>query len=148
MTEQRVILLIEDDRDIASAMKMTLEAQNLQVILVYNPEDGFQEAKNRKPNLIILDVMFGKKEETQGFDYALKMKQDKTLAAIPILMVTAVNTRYPRFNFSPMTDGEYLPVDEFINKPAQPDELIQKVEKLLKQKVSKWSDWPKPASSL
>jgi len=148
MTEKRVILLIEDDRDIASAMKMTLEAQNLQVILVYNPEDGFQEAKNRKPNLIILDVMFGKKEETQGFDYALKMKQDKTLAPIPILMVTAVNTRYPRFNFSPMTDGEYLPVDEFINKPAQPDELIQKVEKLLKQKVSKWSDWPKPASSL
>ena len=148
MTEQRVILLIEDDRDIASAMKMTLEAQNLQVILVYNPEDGLQEAKKNIPDLIILDVMFGEKEETQGFDYALKMKQDKTLAPIPILMVTAVNTRYPRFNFSPMTDGEYLPVDEFINKPAQPDELIQKVEKLLKQKVSKWSDWPKPASSL
>lgn len=146
MTEQRVILLIEDDRDIASAMKMTLEAQNLQVILTDNPEDGFQEAKKKKPGLIILDVMFGKKEETKGFDYALLMKQDKTLAPIPILMVTAVNTRYPRFNFSPMTDGEYLPVDDFIDKPAQPDELIQKVERLLKQKVSKWADWPKPAS--
>ncbi len=147
MTEQRVILLIEDDRDIASAMKMTLEAQNLQVILVYNPEDGLQEAKKNIPDLIILDVMFGEKEETQGFDYALKMKQDKTLAPIPILMVTAVNTRYPRFNFSPMTDGEYLPVDEFIDKPAQPDELVQKVERLLKQKVSKWADWPNPESS-
>ena len=146
MTEQRVILLIEDDRDIASAMKMTLEAQNFQVISVENPEDGFQEAKKKSPNLIILDVMFGEKEETQGFDYALKMKQDKTLAPIPILMVTAVNARYPRFNFSPITDGEYLPVDDFIDKPAQPDELIRKVERLLKQKVSKWADWPSPAS--
>lgn len=147
MTEQRVILLIEDDRDIASAMKMTLEAQNLQVIHTDNPEDGLQEAKKNIPDVIILDVMFGEKEETQGFDYALKMKQDKTLAAIPILMVTAVNTRYPRFNFSPMTDGEYLPVDDFIDKPAQPDELVQKVERLLQQKVSKWADWPNPESS-
>ncbi len=69
---------------------------------------------------------------------------DKKLAPIPILMVTAINVRYPEFQFSPESDGEYLPVDDFIDKPAQPKELIQKVQKLLETKVSKWVNWPNP----
>jgi len=42
-----------------------------------------KKAKKMKPNLIILDVMFGKQEKTKGFDCAVKMKQDKDLAPVP-----------------------------------------------------------------
>jgi CheY-like chemotaxis protein len=72
------------------------------------------------------------------------MRQDKALAHIPILMVTAVNVKYKQFQFSPDKDGKYLPVDDFIDKPAQPDELLEKVEKLVDQKTSKWANWPNP----
>jgi len=142
MSEKGKIFIIEDDPDAAEVMKITLQAKNYQVITAQDPEKGFLKAKQAKPNLIILDVMFGKQEMTKGFDYAVKMKQDKDLASVPILMVTAVNIRHPGFKFSPETDAEYLPVDDFIDKPAQPSELVEKVEKLLEQRVSRWRAWP------
>ena len=64
--------------------------------------------------------------------------------SIPILMVTSVNIRRPGYKFSPDTDGEYLPVDDFIDKPAKPENLVKKVAKLLEQKVSRWANWPNP----
>ena len=144
MSDKATILMIEDDEDTASAMEVVLEARGYQVILADNPADGLQTAKERRPDLIILDVMFGEREKTEGFDYAQKLKLDKDLAPIPILMITSVNVRRPGYKFSPDTDGEYLPVDDFIDKPAKPDDLVQKVERLLSQKVSRWANWPNP----
>jgi two-component system alkaline phosphatase synthesis response regulator PhoP len=145
MSEGARILIIEDDLDTAEAMKITLEAQRHSVVIAPDPEQGLSEAKKIKPDLIILDVMFGKKQKSEGFEYAVKMKQVKELAPIPILMVTAVNIKHPGFQFSPDTDGEFLPVDDFIDKPAQPQDLANKVQKLLELKVSKWKDWPRKA---
>lgn len=142
MGVQAKVLIIEDDPDTAEAMRITLEAQEHHVVMASDPVQGLETARKEKPDVIILDVMFGKKEESKGFDYAVKMRQDKTVAPIPILMITAVNIRHPGFNFSPDTDEEYLPVDDFIDKPAQPKELVQKVQNLLDMKTSKWKDWP------
>jgi len=136
------ILIIEDDVDMIEAMKITLGAKNYQIYTAFDPEEGFRKGKEEKPDLIILDVMFGSGELTKGFDYAIKMKLDKDLAPVPILMVTAVNIENRGFDFSPKTDGEYLPVDDFIDKPAQPEDLLRKVERLLEMKTSKWVNWP------
>ncbi len=144
MGERAKILIIEDDPDTASSMEIMLEKEDFEVLWVEDPEKGFLTAKKNRPDLIILDVMFGPEEKRRGLDYALKMKQESTLAAVPILMVTAVNIRFKDFRFSPDTDGEYLPVDDFIDKPAQPEDLVRKVKNLLEQKVSKWADWPNP----
>lgn len=147
MPDKPKILIIEDDEDMVEAMKITLTANNYRVTSALNPDDGLKKAKEEKPDLIILDVMFGKGQEAKGFDYAVKMKREKSLAPTPILMITAVNIRHPEFKFSPRTDGEYLPVDDFIDKPAKPDELIRKVKKLLDMKISKWVNWPNPTKS-
>jgi DNA-binding response OmpR family regulator len=136
------ILVVEDDPDAAEAMKVTLEAQGWTVDTAVDPEKGLGMARKRKPRVIILDVMFGAGEQTKGFDYAVKIRQDKELASVPILMITAVNVRHPGFGFYPESDGEYLPVDDFIDKPAQPRELTEKVGKLLAQQTSKWKNWP------
>jgi len=146
MSDGASILIIEDDQDLASSMRVTLEAEKFQVTSVEDPEKGVEEARRKKPDLIILDVMFGESQKTRGFDCALELKQDKVLAPVPILMVTAVNIRHKGFHFSPNTDGEYLPVDDFIDKPAQPEDLVQKVKELLKKGVSKWKNWPHPPS--
>lgn len=143
MDKQKNILIIEDDADLIEAMKIILETKNYRIFTAYSPEEGFQMAKDVKPDLIILDVMFGSKERSLGFEYAVKMKLDKILAPIPILMSTAVNEAHPGFGFSPKTDAEFLPVDDFIIKPAQPNDLLKRIEKLLKQKISKWINYPK-----
>ena len=121
------VLVIEDDQDTAIAVKKVLQAEKYSVLEADNPEDGFMLAKREKPNVIILDVMFGEKEKVEGFDWAVKMKQDADIAPIPILMLTAVNIRHPGFGFSPDTDGEYLPVDDFVEKPVEPKDLIDRI---------------------
>lgn len=136
------ILVVEDDKDTAEAMKVALESEGYVVRVTGDPVDGVSRASMELPDLIILDVMFGDRQHTKGFDIAVKMKVLKDTARIPILMVSAVNARNPTHKFRPETDGEYLPVDDFIDKPAQPEELLGKVKELLAQGESRWVDWP------
>ena len=99
-------------------------------------------AEENRPDLIILDVMFQNHTKTSGFDYAVKFRENENLATIPILMVTAVNKERPGFNFGLQDESEFLPIDDFIDKPAQPADLVKKVKMLIEQDGSKWANWP------
>lgn len=142
MNKNPKILIIEDDTDLVAAMKRILENKGFVATVAYDPDEGREKLKQVEPDLIILDVMFGSKGESKGFDFAQAIKLDKKFSAIPILMLTAINTERPSFGFSPETDGEFLPVDSFLDKPVHSEDLISKVEELLRQKTSKWQNWP------
>ena len=124
------ILIVEDDVDMAEATRLILESKKYEVDVAVDYEEGMNKIKSGKPDLIILDVMLPGKT---GFDLAYKLKEDKTTCHIPLLMLTAINVEQPGFDASLKIDGKYLPVDEFIDKPAKPDDLLKKVEKLLKR---------------
>lgn len=126
------ILIVEDDIDMAEATKLLLESKGYGVDVAVDYEEGFKKTKtgSAKPDLIILDVMLPGKT---GFDLAYKLKEDKTTRSIPVIMLTAINIEHPGFDSSGKIDDKYLPVDEFIDKPAQPADLIKKVERLLKK---------------
>ena len=142
MNEKAKILIIEDDNDLVAALTKILENKGFNAEAAYDPEEGWDKLKQNRPDLIILDVMFGNRGESKGFDFAQKIRTDKSLSDIPILMMTAINTEKPLFNFSPETDSEFLPVDAFLDKPVKTEELYSKVGELLKQKISKWRNWP------
>ena len=142
MNEKPKILIIEDDSDLVAAMKRILENKGFIATIAYDPDEGKEKLNHEEPDLIILDVMFGSKGESKGFDFAQAIKLDKKFSAIPILMLTAINTERPSFKFSPETDSEFLPVDSFLDKPVHSEDLISKVEELLRQKTSKWQNWP------
>jgi CheY-like chemotaxis protein len=71
---------------------------------------------------------------TEGFQLALQLRsrdpksEFAQYSEIPILMLTAIHTTTP-LRFGP--DNDYLPVDDFIDKPIDPDQLVSKVEELL-----------------
>ena len=142
MSKKSKILVIEDDTDLVAAIVKMLEIKGYSVESAFDPEEGWKKLRQGKPDLIILDVMFGSKDESRGFDFAQKLRYDKEFSGIPVLMLTAINTQKPFFNFSPDTDNEFLPVDSFIEKPLKAEELFARVEELLRQKVSKWQNWP------
>jgi DNA-binding response OmpR family regulator len=142
MNEKPKILIIEDDVDLVAAMKKMLENKGYNIIVAYDPDSGNEKLRQEMPDLIILDVMFGSKGESKGFDFANNIRTDSKFASTPILMLTGINEKNPLFNFSPDTDGEYLPVDSFLEKPVKYDVLFLKVEDLLRQKTSKWHNWP------
>lgn len=126
------ILIIDDDPDILMAVRICLEGAGHQVIEAKSGAQGLETLKTGRPDLIILDVMMETK--TEGFQLALKVHSpDPTseFAAykdIPILMLTAIHSTTP-LRFEPEID--YLPVELFVDKPIDPDDLVNKVEYLL-----------------
>ena len=139
MIHKITILMIEDDEDVAEAMKVMITSKGYTVVNAFTYDEGLAKATALKPDMIILDVMLKGKS---GFDLSYEIRGNKSISYIPILMITAINQQGNGLAFSPETDDQYLPVDEFINKPAQPQELYEKIEKLLQKKVSTWANWP------
>ena len=131
------ILIIDDDPDIVEAMRMPLEANDYIVITANCGKEGLQKAREEIPDLIILDVMM--ETDTEGFHVAYELRSEepdseyKGCRNIPILMITAISQK-KGMNFSPEKDEAFLPVDDFIEKPVQPKDLLKKVAELLASK--------------
>jgi two-component system alkaline phosphatase synthesis response regulator PhoP len=126
------ILIVDDDPDMVLAARLCLEGAGHQVIEAENGTQGLEKVKAEQPDLIILDVMMD--TTTEGFQLALKLRSPDpqseyaAYSGIPILMLTAIHTTTP-LRFGP--EDDYLPVDDFIDKPIDPDQLVAKVEELL-----------------
>jgi len=125
------ILIIDDDADIVEATKIVLESKGYKVVTAYEGDTGYKKAEEEKPDLIILDVMM--KTKDQGFQVSYKLKNNPELSKIPILMLTSIG-KETGFKFSKATDEDYLPVDELVEKPIKPKDLLLKVGNLLKQR--------------
>lgn len=132
--EDAKILIVDDDPDITEALKMTLEANHYEVHTAANGTEGLKQVKAVKPDLIILDVMMDTITEGFQVSYQLRNPDPKSEYApyskIPILMLTAIVEK-KRMKFSPQADGDFLPVDDFVEKPIRPQVLLEKVKKLL-----------------
>ena len=119
------VLIIDDDIDLVEAMRITLEGAGLTVIDAQDGQKGLSKIKKEKPDLVILDVMMGTQDE--GFHIAYALRQNPATADLPIIMVTAIGQE-TGFAFNKEKDGDFLPVNEFIEKPINPDKLIDTVK--------------------
>lgn len=126
------ILIIDDDPDIVEAMKVVLESRNYRVRIARTGEEGLREARRDKPELIILDVMM--ETGDKGFDVARELKQDTDYKDIPILMLTSIKEKTGMDFGKEAGDEHWLPVDDYCDKPLHPEELISKVEALLRKR--------------
>lgn len=134
MAEKNKILIIEDDQDLVETLKTVLQAHDYNVSVAYNGEEGLGKVKQVNPDLIILDIMMHTKGEGFWVAQKLKSKDRKSEYAkyshIPIVVLTAIQKK-TEFKFSLQKDKEYMPVEDFIDKPIEPDMLLKKVKALL-----------------
>jgi len=122
------IMIIDDDIDLVEAMRITLETDNYEVIDAQEGQKGLEIMKKEKPDLLILDVMMGTLDE--GFHIAYQIRNDEAIKDIPILMITAVGAQ-TGFEFDMQRDEDFLPVNEFIEKPVNPQVLLDTVKRNL-----------------
>jgi DNA-binding response OmpR family regulator len=117
------IAIIDDDADILDASSLILKSNGYEVITADNPDDGYKVVKENLPDLIILDVMMN--EPDDGFFLAQRFRKENI--KVPIIMYTSVS-KATGLDFGV---SELVPVDDFVEKPISPEELISKVKKLL-----------------
>ena len=119
------ILIIDDDIDLVEAMRITLEGAGFDVIDAQEGQKGIDKIDQENPDLILLDVMMGTQDE--GFHIAYQIRNNTETADLPIIMLTAVGQE-TGFDFDKDKDEDFLPVSEFLEKPINPDILIDKVK--------------------
>lgn len=120
------VLIVDDDFDFVEMNRLVLENNGYEVSVAYNGKECLDKVQSKKPDLIILDVMMTTGDE--GFDVSRDLRNSEQTKNIPILMVTSINDTVP-FKFEP--DETWLPVDDFLEKPVEPEQLLDKVSKIL-----------------
>ena len=127
------VLIVDDDPDIVEVMKTVLEAEGFDTDQAGSGKQCLAKVAQSKPDLIILDVMMD--TTTDGFHVAYDLRKNPQTESIPILMLTAIEEK-TGFEFSPESDEDFLPVQEFVSKPVDPKDLVAKVKQLLSQAQS------------
>ena len=123
MTTEPYILYIEDERPVFELVRQALKLAGFQVIGAENGRRGLELMRQRKPDLLLLDLMM---PEFNGWDVYSTMKEDETLADIPVIVVTAKIPQRDRI----LVEG-LPPVDDYITKPFDVERLIRSVQTFL-----------------
>jgi CheY-like chemotaxis protein len=122
------ILLVDDDPDFVDVTRLVLEKNGHEVISASSGEEGWKKARSEGWDLLLLDVMMETPDE--GFQLAYKIRKDKKLKDKPVILLTAVG-KVTGFKFDREKDEEFMPVEEYIEKPVTPEFLLEKVNKVL-----------------
>jgi two-component system, OmpR family, alkaline phosphatase synthesis response regulator PhoP len=130
----RKILIVDDDPDIRDALEVLLEAEGYEVITAFDGEDGLAKIKEDNPDLVILDLLMPKLD-----GYAMyKTLQEPDWADrkdIPIVVLTSVSENVSQRRYE-LETGARMKVDEYLEKPIDPDDVLESVQKLLAKSSS------------
>ena len=125
------ILLIDDDADIHEAVKMILEPAGYQVECALTGPSGLEAARRRTPDLILLDIMLDSPSE--GFHIAYELKKDDVLKAVPVVIISSIG-KTMGMDYAKELGSDYVPADQFLDKPFDAATLRSAVQKALGKK--------------
>lgn len=118
------VLVIDDEKHIVELLKFNLETVNYEVHSSYDGFDGFIKAKEISPDLILLDWML---PNISGIELLKKIREDKDLKNIPIIMLTAKNIENDKI------EGLDAGADDYITKPFSIKELLARSNSVLRR---------------
>jgi DNA-binding response OmpR family regulator len=125
------VLIVDDELDMRVFMSTLLETNGFKPIVAEDGKQGLDLARQKKPALIILDVMMPKES---GIQMYRELKADAGLKEIPVIMVSAL-AKKTFFHSQKVLDeyeGGTIPEPAaYIEKPPEPDELLTAVQKVL-----------------
>jgi DNA-binding response OmpR family regulator len=118
------IVLVDDDPDIRESMKFVLVSAGYDFKSAMDASSGMRLIEAEKPDLVILDVMMEQPDD--GFFMAQELRSKGM--KFPVIMLTSISSvtgmKYEK-------DNEMIQVDEFVEKPVAPGELLDKIAALI-----------------
>lgn len=124
INQQKTILLVDDERDIAELTKLRISAMGYRVILAFDGEEALEKIKTERPNLILLDV---KMPKLDGYQVCKKVKSDEELKDIPIIIFTASSCHILEMSDRALALG----AASCVKKPFDAKELLRDIKKLI-----------------
>ncbi|MGI9535446.1 MAG: response regulator [Desulfocapsaceae bacterium] len=124
MADKKLILLVDDDPDFVEAVRVIVENGGYEVAVAYDGQEGLEAVAERKPDLIVLDVMM---PVMNGHEACAKLKGSKETEEIPIILLTAVADRVTTSTYThrDMLESE---AEDYMPKPVEPAELLERIK--------------------
>ena len=117
------VLLVEDDTFLANIYKTKFDMEGFKVSVSENGEEGLGDAKKKKPDIILLDILLPKMD---GFTVLEKLKEDSSVKDIPVILLTNLGQKDDVSKGLEMGAEDYL-----IKAHFKPSEVVDKVKKVL-----------------
>jgi CheY-like chemotaxis protein len=130
MSTGKKLLIIDDDPDFVDGIRSILLSANYEVDVAYNPKDGMKALQTNPYDLLLLDIMMGRGAE--GVMVARKIRKDPKLRDIPVLIITGIREQMAFLFPGQAMHPHFVPVDELVEKPVEPQLLLDKVSNLIK----------------
>ena len=121
------ILVVDDEEHIAELISYNLENAGYEVVTVNNGVDAIKVTKQKKPDLILLDLML---PGIDGYDVCKSIRQDAEIKSTSIIMLTAKSEELDKIL------GLELGADDYITKPFSIRELIARVKAVLRRSTN------------
>ena len=125
MTDRPVILCVDDEPLNLSLLEAILMPRGYEVVKAANGRQALDRVAERPVDLILLDVMM---PLMNGFEFCRALKSDKRQMNIPVVMITALDTKEDRIR------SIEAGAEDFISKPFDQDEVLARISMLLKMK--------------
>jgi CheY-like chemotaxis protein len=122
MDTQRTIMVVDDNPDIITIVKTILEGKGYQVLSASSGQELLNLLTDRKPDLIILDIMM---PEMDGLEVLGRLKAVTETASIPVILLTA------KVQYEDVLGGYKLGADYYITKPFTSTQLVNGINLLL-----------------
>ena len=124
------IVIVDDDMELAENLAIQLKSKGYEVQALSDVQGTADRIAEESPDVAILDVMFPD-NPAGGFDLARSIRGKAGIEKLPIILLTGVNQHFPMDFSSEDIDPEWMPVQDFMEKPVDLPVLIEKIEAML-----------------
>lgn len=121
------ILIVDDEKDLVDLMVYNLEKEGFQTLRAYDGETALKLAENKKPDLMVLDLML---PGMQGMEVCKKIRRNPQTATLPIIMLTAKGEEIDKIL------GLELGADDYVTKPFSVKEILARIKAVLRRMES------------
>ena len=119
------ILIVDDEKDIVELVRYNLEKEGFKCYVAFDGEDAVEKAKDKKPDLVLLDIMMPKMD---GIEACRQIREIDSLKSVFIAFLTARSEEYSELA------GFDVGADDYITKPIKPRVLVSRIKAILKRK--------------
>jgi CheY-like chemotaxis protein len=136
MSKPVTILVVDDDRDLVATLRLVLEGAGYLVVSAPDAVQGMAAADDERPDLILLDIMMPNATEGFHFVWKLRRREEPYFQKVPIVVLSAIHETtdlrfYPDSGDGTYRAGEFLPIQDFVDKPLDPARLLERIDRVL-----------------
>jgi DNA-binding response OmpR family regulator len=116
------VLVIDDDPVILELLRVNFEIENFEVVTAADGQEGLEKAKSERPDVVLSDIMMPRLD---GLQLVVLLREDPRTRSLPVILLSA------KAQNAEVQQGLDLGADDYVTKPFDPLELIDRVNAVL-----------------